>query len=275
MVAMAATAAAATPAGTVGSGRTAVPATDAPMECSAAFCDPYLAAPPSHRQVAFGEDSAIGDAELADGLLDYLSEAAANAPPAAAARATALARAIFQRKAPLPPPPPPMPRPATRSPQRSALRNGAGTSPSPVSTVPYPSSIGGSPGELAAPSTPAPPATGIAALAALTPIRVDKTSPPLAKRGRTARTRRLVGSPAGTIGKRTTLRPVTTKEERDMLKGQRAAAKAAAGDLLSSASDSDFLDSLSEDDADAMAAAPDVGFHAPPLAIVAAGAPTC
>ena len=107
---------------------------------------------------------------------------------------------------------------------------------------------------------------------------MDKTSPPLAKRGRMVRGRRPAASPAGTIGKRTTLRPVATKEERITLKGERTAQKAAAGDLVSSASDSDFQDSLSDGDrceVDAAAAAPYVGFPVPPLAIVAAGAPTC
>jgi hypothetical protein len=107
---------------------------------------------------------------------------------------------------------------------------------------------------------------------------VEKLSPAVTKRGRPAAGRRSAASPAGTIGKRTTLRP--SKEER-------AKQKLADGDLLSS--ESDFLDSLSGGERDdimhhsdataivAIAAAPAaaLGFQAPPLAAGEAGASTC
>ena len=231
--------------------------------------DPYQTAAMPTRQVAFGEEALVGDTELADGILSYLALAAANAPPEAAARASQLARAVFQRRQSQPLPRPAAPSPH-RTPQRSALRGGAVVSPG--STVKYPEHVAASPGD---PSTPAPLA---AAQPSHGPHRVEKLSPAVTKRGRPAAGRRSAASPAGTIGKRTTLRP--SKEEH-------AKQKLADGDLLSS--ESDFLDSLSGGERDdimhhsdataivAIAAAPAaaLGFQAPPLAAGEAGASTC
>ena len=227
----------------------------------AALSDPYQAAALPARQVAFGVEGLVGDTELADGLLSYLTLVAANAPPQAAARANELARAVLQKPQPLPRPAAPSPH---RTPQRSALRGGAEVSP--ASTVKYPENTAAAPGGPATPSRAAA-APGHASQ------RVEKLSPAIAKRGRAARGRRSAASPTATIVKRTTLRP--SKEER-------TAKKLAEGDLLSS--DSDFLDSLSggdmsDGDATAVAAlapppAAPLGFQAPPLAAGEAGAPT-
>ena len=232
----------------------------------AALPDPSLAAAPT-RQVTFGTGAALGgDSDLAQGLLSYLALAAANAPPEAAARANELARAVMQRTQPQPLAKQSLAAPSPhRTPQKSSAQGGGVGSPG--STVKYPEHITTAPGGLATPLRTAA-APGHAAQ------RVEKLSPVVSKRGLPARGRRTAAAPSATIGKRTKVR--LSKEER-------AAKKLADGDLLSSASDSDFQDSVSAcmsdgDDAAVASIAPAstaaLGFPAPPLAAGGAGAPT-